>query len=107
MLVPLQLTAADLSTDGSGARASVFSNEDLNDVMKIVKSFEESRFLIKGVSKTVKNEVEEQKGGFLSFLAASLGASKSWNILLWSILLGKGVITASEGAIRAGEWQNV
>ena len=40
-------------------------------------------------------------------MAASLGASKSWNISLWSILLGKGVITASEGAIRAGEWQNV
>ena len=114
VLVPLQLTSADLPTDaviqrkkkkeknyGLGARTSVFSNEDLNDVMKTVKTFEESRFLIKCVSKTVKNGIEEQKGGFLSILAASLGAS-----LLGSMLSGKGVITARSGTIRIGEGHN-
>ena len=34
--------------------------------MKIVKSLEESRLLIKGISKTIKNEAKEQKGGFIN-----------------------------------------
>ena len=69
--------------------------------MKIVKSHEECRLLIKGASETVKNEVTEQKGGFLGMLAATLGAS-----LLGSMLSGKGVIQANEGVIRAGERQD-
>ena len=44
----------------------------MNDIMKIIKSLEESGFLIKGINKTVKNEVKEQKGGFLSILLGTL-----------------------------------
>ena len=43
----------------------ITSNEEMNDVMKIVKSFEESGLLIKGISETIKNEAVEQKGRFL------------------------------------------
>ena len=47
----------------------------MEDIMKIVKSLEESRLLTKGISKKVKNEVKEQKGGFLGMLLGTLGAS--------------------------------
>ena len=65
VLVPLGLKAATSATDtairkkmfGSDTKTLVFSNEDLNDMMKIVKSLEESVFLIKGVSETAENEV--------------------------------------------------
>ena len=53
---------------GSGATTLVTSNEEMNDIMKIVKSLEESGLLIKGVSETIKNEAKEQKGGFISML---------------------------------------
>ena len=64
------------------SRTRVFSNEDLNDMMKIVKSLEESYLLIKAVSETVENEVKEQKGGFLGKLAATPGASILVNMLV-------------------------
>ena len=70
----------------------------MNDMMKIVKSLEESGLLIKGISKTIKNEAKEQKGGFLGMLLCALGAS-----LLGNILTGKKVMRAGEGTIRAGQ----
>ena len=70
------------------------------DVIKIVKSLEDSGLLIKGVSETIKNEAREQKGGFIGMLLDILGAS-----LLENLLTGKGVIATSQGqgTIRAGE----
>ena len=53
---------------GSGTTTLIISNEEVNNIMKIVKSLEESGLLIKGVSQTIKNEVKEQKGGFLRML---------------------------------------
>ena len=47
------------------ATALIISNEEMNDIMEIVKSLEESRLLIKSVSETIKNEAKEQKGIFL------------------------------------------
>ena len=47
----------------------------MDDIIKIVKSLDESSLLIKGVSKTIKNEAKEQKGGFVSKLLGTLGAS--------------------------------
>ena len=70
----------------------------MNDVMRIVKSLEESGLLIKGVSKTIKNETKEQKIGFFSMLLEILVASISGNALA-----GKGVIRTGEGTIRTGE----
>ena len=104
VLVPLGLTAAaDAATDaakykkmfGSGNTALIISNEEMNDIMKIIKFLEKSGLLIKGASKTIKNEVKEQKGGFLGMLLGTLGAS-----LLGNLLTGKGTISAGEGAIE-------
>ena len=58
---------------GSGTTTSVISNEEMNDIMKIVQALEDSNILLKGVTKTIKNETEEQKGGFLSMLLGTLG----------------------------------
>ena len=61
----------------------------MNDILKIVKSLEESGLLIKGVSETIKNEAKEEKGGFLEMLLGILGAS-----LLENLWTGKGKIRA-------------
>ena len=46
----------------------------MEDIIKIVKCLEDSGLLLKGASETIQNEVEEQKGGFLSMLLGTLGA---------------------------------
>ena len=105
VLIPLGLTAA-AATDaaihkkmfGSGVTTLIISNKEMNDIMKIVKSLEESGLLIKSISETIKNEVKIQKGGFLGMLLGTLGAS-----LLGNLLTGKGTVRAGEGTIRAGE----
>ena len=75
----------------------------MNDIIKIVQALEDSNILLKGVTKTIKNETKEQKGGFLSMLLGTLGAS-----LLGNLLSGKGIAKAGygnkkgKGIIRAG-----
>ena len=106
VLIPLGLTAAESVIDaaihkkmfGSGTTILIISNEEMNDIMKIVKSCEESGLSIKGVSETIKNESKEQKRGFLGMLLGTLGAS-----LLGNLLRGKGKTKAGEGTIRAGQ----
>ena len=83
---------------GSGVTTLIISNEEMNDIMKIVQSIEEYGLLIKGVGETVKNEAKEQKGGFLKMLLGTLDAT-----LLGNLLIGKGTIRASEGTARAGQ----
>ena len=83
---------------GSGTTTLIISNEEMDDIMKIVQALEDSNILLKRVTKTIKNEIKEQKGGFLSMLLGTLGAS-----LLGSLLTGKGTIRAGEGFVRAGE----
>ena len=56
----------------SGMTTFIISNEEMNDIMKIVKSLEESGLLIKGVSETIENE---QKVEFLSMLLGMMVAS--------------------------------
>ena len=75
----------------------IISNDEIHDIIKIVKSLEDSGLLLKGVTETVQNEVKEQKGGFLSMLLDTLGAS-----LLGNMLAGKGMNRAEEGFITAG-----
>ena len=72
----------------------------MGDIIKIVKSLEDSNLLLKGVTETVQNEVQEQKGGFVSMLLGILGAS-----LLGNLLTGKGIYRAGKGKgiNRAGE----
>ena len=70
----------------------------MKDIMKIIKALENSDILLKGVSKTIKNETKEQRGGFLSMLLGTLGAS-----LLGNLLTGrKGIMRAGDGIVRAG-----
>ena len=64
-------------------------------VMKIIKSLEDSDILLKGVTKTIENETKEQKGGFLSMLLGTLGAS-----LLGNLLSGKGLLRVGQGTMR-------
>ena len=86
---------------GSGATTLIISNDEMNDILKIVKSLEDSGLLLKGVSETIQHEAKEQKGGFLSMLLGTLGAFLLGDILSKG-LSGKGVIRAGEGTIRAG-----
>ena len=53
----------------------------MNDIMKITQAIEDSNILLKGVTSTIKNETKEQKGGFLSMLLGTLGASFLGNLL--------------------------
>ena len=53
----------------------IVSNEERNDIMKIVRSLEDAGLLIKIVSETIKNEAKEQKVGFFDILLDKLGAS--------------------------------
>ena len=87
VLVPLGLTAAMSAIDGSiqkkihGSRVKLtIEEEDMNDIMKIIEALENSGILLKGVSKTIENETKEQRGGFLSMLLGTLGASLLGNL---------------------------
>ena len=71
----------------------------MNDIMKIVEALENPGILLKGVTKTIENETKEQRGGFLSMLLGTLGASLLGNLLTG----GKGIVRAGEGIIRASE----
>ena len=72
------------------------SNDEMKDIIKVVKSFEDSDLLLKGVSKTIQNEAKEQKGGFLSMLLVTLGAS------LLRIILASKRMNRAGGFIRDG-----
>ena len=78
----------------------------MNDIIKIVKSLEDSGLLLKGVTETVQNEVKEQKGGFLSMLLGTLGASLLGNLLTGRGVnragKGRGINRADQGIVRAG-----
>ena len=71
----------------------------MNDIIKIVQALEDSNILLKGVTNTIKNETKEQKGGFLSMLLGTLGAT-----LLGNLLSGKGVARtgSGKGIVRTG-----
>ena len=77
---------------GSGTTTLIISNEEMSDIMKIVQALEDSNILLKGVNKPIKNETKEQKGGFLSMLLGTLGAS-----LLGNVSIGKGIVRAGTG----------
>ena len=69
----------------------------MKDILKIVKYLADSGVLLEVVNETIKNEAKEQKGGFLSMLFGTLGAS-----LLGNMLADKGVIRAGEENARVG-----
>ena len=91
-LIPLGLTTAASAADagihkkilGSETTTLIISNNEMEDIIKIVKSLKDSGLLLKGVNETIQNEIKEEKGGFLSILLGTLGTS-----LLGIILAGK------------------
>ena len=89
----------------SGMATIIFSNEELNDIIKIVKSHEDSGLLRKGISEIVKKEIKEEKGEFLDMLAAKVGASFLSNVVE-NVFWGKVVISARKGTVRAGKETN-
>ena len=101
VLEPLGLTAAMSAIDGniqkkihgSGIKL-IIEQEHMNDIMKIIEALENSGILLKGVSKTIENETKKQRGGFLSMLLGTLGAS-----LLGNLLTGKGIMRAGDGIV--------
>ena len=105
ILIPLGLTASASAADagihkkilGSGTTTLIISNDEMKDIITIVKSLEDSGLSLKGVGKTSQDKVKEQKRGFLSMLLGTLGAS-----LLGNILADKGINTVGERVIRAG-----
>ena len=106
VLGPLGLTAAMSAIDGGIQKKMrgdeiklMIEDEDINDIMKIIKALEKSGILLKSVGKTIENEVKEQKGGFLSMLLGTLGASLLGNLLTG----GKGIMRAGERIMRAWE----
>ena len=112
VLIPLGLTAAASAADagihkkflGSGHNNNttlIISNDEMDYILKIVKSLEDSGVLLKGVNETIQHEAREQRGGFLSMLLGTLGASFLGDALSKG-LSGRGVIRAGEGTIRAG-----
>ena len=111
VLIPLGLTAAASAADagihkktlGSGHNNTtlIISNDEMDDILKVVKSLENSGVLLKGVSETIQHEAKKQRGAFLSMLLGTLGASLLGDILSIG-LSGSGVIRAGEGTIRAG-----
>ena len=97
ILAPLGITAAASAIDagiqkkinGSKTTTLITSKEEMNEIMKIVQTLEDSNTLLKGVTKTIKNKTKEQKGGILSMLLGTLEAS-----LLGNMLAGKGMLRA-------------
>ena len=105
VLTPLGLTAAMSAIDGGIQKKIrgdgiklIIEQEDMNDIIKIIEALENSGILLKGATKTIENETKEQRGGSLSMLLGTLGAS-----LLGNLLSGKGLARADEGIVRAGE----
>ena len=119
VLIALGLTAAASAADAGihkkilglgkhkqNATTLVISNDEMKDIIEIVKSLEYSGLLLEGVSETIQNEAKEQKGGFLSMLLGTLGASFLGNILAGKGAIatshGRGINRAGEGIVRAG-----
>ena len=109
VLAPLGLSAAMSAIDGSikkkmlgsGATTLIISNDEMDDILKIVKSLENSGVLLKGVSETIQHEAKEQRGRFPSMLLGTLGDYLLGDVLS-KCLSSKGIIRAGEGTIRAG-----
>ena len=98
VLIPLGLPAGITAADAAIQKKIYGSNEEMEDIMKKIKSLEESGLLIKGISETIKYEAKEQKGRFLSMLWWTSAAS-----ILKNALPGKGIIWVHEGVWRAGQ----
>ena len=105
VLIPLGFTAVASATDaaidekisGSAVKTIIISTEEMNDVMKVVKSPEKTGLIIKVISKTITNGTKEQKEGFFGILLDTWGAS-----LFGNLFTSTDTFRAGEGTYRAG-----
>ena len=97
----------------------IILNEEMNDIIKIIKSLEESGLLIKDISETIRNEAKDQKGVLFGMLFGALGVSLLGNLLTGKrvklpkfsnihgrgeqVRAGKGTIIASKRIVRTGQ----
>ena len=111
VLIRLGLTAAASAADagihkkllGSGTTTLIIPNDEMEDIMRIAKSLEDSGLLLKGVSATIQNKAKEQKGRFLSMLLGTLGASLLENVLADKEITRAGYNSKGrKGIIRSG-----
>ena len=111
VLIRLGLTAAESAADagihkkllGSGTTTLIIPNDEMEDIMRIAKSLEDSGLLLKGVSATIQNKAKEQKGRFLSMLLGTLGASLLENVLADKEITRAGYNSKGrKGIIRSG-----
>ena len=116
IFAPLDLTVAMSAIDGgiqkkihgSGVKL-IIEQEDMNDIIKIIEALENSAILLIGVTKTIENETKEQRGGLLSMLLGTLGASLLGNLLTGGkgmMREGEGIVREGDGIVRAGEGSN-
>ena len=116
IFAPLDLTVAMSAIDGgiqkkihgSGVKL-IIEQEDMNDITKIIEALENSAILLIGVTKTIENETKEQRGGLLSMLLGTLGASLLGNLLTGEkgmMREGEGIVREGDGIVRAGEGSN-
>ena len=106
ILASLGITAAASLIDaviqkkihGSGLTTLIISNEKMNEIMEIIQALEDSNILLKRATKTIKNDINEQKGGFLGMILGTLGAS-----LLGNMLAEKRIVRAGSGIKKEKE----
>ena len=82
---------------GFGTATLIISNEEINNILKISKTINDSNIWLTGVTTTIRNEIKEQKEIFISILLGTLGAS-----LLGNLLSRKRTVKGREGTVRAG-----
>ena len=82
-----------------GITTLIISNEDIKDILEIVKYLEDSDLLNKDVSKAIQNKSEEEKVGFLDILLGRLADS-----LLGNMIVDQGVIQATKGTMKAAQY---
>ena len=93
---------------GSEKTTLIISHKEMNDIIKYIQYLEDSNIFLKRVTKTVKNETKDQKGGFLGMFVGTLRAS-----LLIKMFTGKGMLRAGYGhkkgkrMLRASYWSDM
>ena len=92
---------------GSEITTLINSNKEMNDIIKIVQALEDSNILLKGFTKTIKNDTKEQKGGFLGMLLDTLGACLLGNMLAEKGIVGVGYDCSSSPALRNNQDQGI
>ena len=105
ILIPLVIAGITWFWNNFNKHTLIISNEEMNIIMKIVQALKDSNILLKGVTKKIENETKEQKGGFLSMLLYTMGASLLGNVLSGKRATpkrqGRGIVRAKYGAKRA------